>query len=92
MQKQVLSCFVLSAVLSLTLSAQVASPAPAIDPTLVTDKITVAAAANVATVGDALKTAFTATYPKASVDFVFGGQSSASLVSVGRKISKVSVI
>jgi len=38
----------------------------------VTDKITVAAAANLASVTDALKGAFTAKYPKASVEFVFG--------------------
>lgn len=46
--------------------------AQAADPAKLNGKLTVAAAANVATVGDALKAAFLAKYPNAQLDFVFG--------------------
>jgi molybdate transport system substrate-binding protein len=72
MKKLVSFSIILSAILGLSSFAQSASPTPAVDPAKVTGKLSVAAAANIATVGESLKAAFLAKYPKASLDFVFG--------------------
>lgn len=52
--------------------AQATGPESRIDQAKVNEKIIVAAAANIATVADALTSAFIAKYPSASLDFVFG--------------------
>lgn len=59
-------------VMVLALATPALSQSAATDPAKVTGKITVAAAANIASVGAALKAAFLAKYPKAGLDFVFG--------------------
>lgn len=53
-----------------TVYGQDIKPTP-VAPAAATEKITIAAAANISSIGDQLKAAFLARYPKASLDFVF---------------------
>lgn len=76
MMKNVLSCIVMFGLIGGSLGAQ--SNSVSIDPSSVQGTITVAAAANLASVGETLKTAFQARYPKVKIDFVFGASGALS--------------